>query len=732
MKHRWTAMTVLALFVCGMVGAGVRERVGEELVRRVETQHPYRGPGELEKSAAVRSETFHYDGATYIAVHFESFRLADGDYLIVRSPDGSQSWRYEGLGRAELGMSPGGFWATHIKGDTALVELYSRHDVGDHGYVIDKFARGFTESEMLGGGQAGAAPDGTEALCGADDSEWAKCYQSSEPEIYEKGRAVSRLLILGSFVCTGWLLGCEGHLVTNNHCIGNQNEANNTDFEFMAEGATCATNCFGFGCPGTIEATSGTLVKTNGSLDYSLVQLPGNLSATYGFMSFRETGPVVNERIYIPQHPAGWGKRFAVFSTAAQDQSGFCEVLSLNSPPCTGGPGDIGYYCDTQGGSSGSPVLGYSDHKVVSLHHCGDCPNRGLDPIDLIAHIGSDMPECGTEDLVGSVSIDATEYACSDLLTITVKDDSLQGAATHQVSVDSDTEVVGESVTLTATPPGSGTFIGAVQLVDGAAAADGLLSVSDGDTITVTYLDEDDGQGGVNVPRQATADADCSSPAISAVAAVNVGGASATITWGTDEPATSLVTFGETPPGSSTAEQTDLVTSHSVGLGGLLECREYFFWVSSADAVGNTSSDDNGGTYYSFETICTPPPTVPGGEGGATPLTVERLTADASQLRLHWDNQCVAAPGTAKILHGPLAQVSTLDVSGAVCSIPVFASPKSWSGVPAGDLWFVMSGDNGFGHEGSWGTDSLGQERNGAVPSGECGSFEKDLAGTCP
>ena len=39
---------------------------------------------------------------------------------------------------------------------------------------------------------------------------------------------------------------------------------------------------------------------------------------------------------------------------------------------------DIGYYCDTEGGNSGSPVLSRETHKVVALHHCANCPNRGV------------------------------------------------------------------------------------------------------------------------------------------------------------------------------------------------------------------------------------------------------------------------------------------------------------------------------------------------------------------
>ena len=33
----------------------------------------------------------------------------------------------------------------------------------------------------------------------------------------------------------------------------------------------------------------------------------------------------------------------------------------------------MGYRADTQGGSSGSPVIAISDNAVMAIHHCGGC-----------------------------------------------------------------------------------------------------------------------------------------------------------------------------------------------------------------------------------------------------------------------------------------------------------------------------------------------------------------------
>lgn len=188
--------------------------------------------------------------------------------------------------------------------------------------------------------------------------------------------------------------------MTNEHCIGTQAELNTIDFEFMAEGATCATT---LGCPGVIEASGGTLVQIDAPLDYSLV-LPDtstgtgtNLPAAYGFMQLRAAGPVLNERIYLPGHPAGWGKRIAVASTHPGDPGGLALITGLSEPTCSGGPPEVSYFADTQGGSSGSPVIAYADHRVVTLHHCAGSPactstggarNRGTAIQLVIADLG--------------------------------------------------------------------------------------------------------------------------------------------------------------------------------------------------------------------------------------------------------------------------------------------------------------------------------------------------------
>ena len=69
---------------------------------------------------------------------------------------------------------------------------------------------------------------------------------------------------------------------------------------------------------------------------------------------------------------------------------------------------------------------------------------------------------------------------------------------------------------------------------------------------------------------------------------------SATISWTTDESATSRVDYGFTTNYASTVEDTNMVTDHSVGLTDLASCTQYHYRVYSKDAYGNDRfSTDN-------------------------------------------------------------------------------------------------------------------------------------------
>jgi hypothetical protein len=442
MKRFWFVL-VLALILSTVGSSDLFSivKVGEEVIDQYETSHPYSGKG------LVWEQEFHWPDAGYISIHFSKFDLGKGDIVEITSPDGRFVYRYKEKGKKVKKLDKkkpqqlSEFWATHIPGDTAVVRLYSKNKNGGWGFVIDKWVRGYEKGyiDAVMAGLEEEATAGFEAICSSDDKEWAKCYEGTA--MYDKARAVARLLINGSGACTGWLLGSEGHLMTNNHCIATQSDAGNTDYEFMAEGATCSTSCSSWlACPGTVEASSATLVKTSSTLDYTLVLLPTNLTSTYGYMQLRNALPSLDERIYIPQHPGAKGKMLAVNS----DTDGpYAKIYSTNESPCMGGPGDIGYYADTEGGSSGSPVLGYDDNLVVALHHCANCPNRGVPIPAIITDLGSSLPANAIGGGTGPTTPDYNEALDNAVPTFATGGSAEWGMDTSTYYYDGDSAVSG-------------------------------------------------------------------------------------------------------------------------------------------------------------------------------------------------------------------------------------------------------------------------------------------------
>lgn len=92
---------------------------------------------------------------------------------------------------------------------------------------------------------------------------------------------------------------------------------------------------------------------------------------------------------------------------------------------------------------------------------------------------------------------------------------------------------------------------------------------------------------------------DTTPPVILNVQVTNITESSATVTWTTDEPSSSLVEYGfNTSYGDLTPLNSNLVTIHSVDITGLSASHTYDFRVRSRDAAGNEALSAN----YSFTT----------------------------------------------------------------------------------------------------------------------------------
>ena len=94
-------------------------------------------------------------------------------------------------------------------------------------------------------------------------------------------------------------------------------------------------------------------------------------------------------------------------------------------------------------------------------------------------------------------------------------------------------------------------------------------------------------------------------PEISDVEVPDISFASATITWTTNTTSNSRVNYGTDRPKDVTWESVQdasEVTHHSMHIEGLATGEIYYFEVVSTDGSG-TTTDNNGGEYYSFKTL---------------------------------------------------------------------------------------------------------------------------------
>jgi hypothetical protein len=202
----------------------------------------------------------------------------------------------------------------------------------------------------------------------------------------------------------------------------------------------------------------------------------------------------------------------------------------------------------------------------------------------------------------GYVDLQRDYYSCSDVVSIILADYNLAGQGTwHVESTTSHGD--SEQVTLTEADATLGVFTGMVSTGSGDPnSGDGILQVSHGQVISVVYEDVNDGTGSPASTAD-TAQADCEGPVVFNVQ-VDIPGPEPTVTFETDEPATSSVMYGVTCGGEHiTAEyEWSFETSHSLKLVGLPPKTACYFKIEVADALGNAAIDDNNGVCYVFTT----------------------------------------------------------------------------------------------------------------------------------
>lgn len=364
-------LTLVALAAAPVLAQEGRIKVGDVRPYAAETPHPY---------PKTWTDRVFSPGAEFVRVHFTGLHLGDGDSLTVSSPDGSQVWTYTGKGP----HGNGDVWSFAIDGDTAIVELKGGRGNG-WGYRIAEVGHGTIN---LSGKKN---PPIEEVICGTDGRENMACYM---PALDALQRPVNRMLFTSGasqYVCTGWLVAGSNSstMLTNNHCISTQNEASSLQALFNYQVTTCGggTNAT------TTSYAGGTLLKTNSKLDYTVMTLQGNPEATWGELTATSLRGNVGQLLYFIQHPGGNQKKIGYWEDSAQTLRCDVELVDQTYSGTTR-RSQMAYGCDSEGGSSGSPIVNAATGRVFGLHHYGGvssspCRNAATEMPEICASAGT-------------------------------------------------------------------------------------------------------------------------------------------------------------------------------------------------------------------------------------------------------------------------------------------------------------------------------------------------------
>jgi len=373
-------ITLALVFAGTYAGAQSPVKVGETLDYTASTPHPY-PVGNMDRPV-VWTDTVTSPGAAWLRIHFTGFDLAEGDFITIHGAKG-EVFRYDETGP----YGNGEFWSFATTGETAVVRLHGGASLAQ-GYTIDKIAHGTLPSDQIS----------LEVICSGDGRKNVVCYTDPPVSTFDP---VARLLFQDSgawYVCTGSLVpgSTANTLITNNHCISSQTVTETLQASFNYQAVNCK------GKASAVEPVTtyngGTFLKTSsvdGGLDYTLVTLLGSPAATWGMLTPTTLEPSPASLMLFPQHPGGGVKELGKFED--KFETTLCNVYSVHQTFGTSAPySQFNYGCDSEGGSSGSPILNGNGTRMWGLHHYGgvtSCSNAATH-MNLICQDAGSLLSC--------------------------------------------------------------------------------------------------------------------------------------------------------------------------------------------------------------------------------------------------------------------------------------------------------------------------------------------------
>ena len=352
----------------GPLWVGVHGAVGFEL-------DPSKAAFTYSDGMMVWNGSFRSAGATGVRLHLDKVNLPKGGAVYVYDDFGQAFGPY--TANADKAI-----WTNTVMGDTIHLQVHT--PMGLRG-AADKVLFEVAELVHMGDRYSFGTQSADKAFCPWNDSCIINGECQNTPNGLEEG--VAYLIFSaqgGSFICTGGLLNNTDndgtpYLLTANHCFSSSGSASSLEAYFQWT-VPCGNSCGSqFNPPGSVPRTTGsTILATSSNTDFTLVQLSQAAPAGSTFLGWT-TSPVANSsgtNLFRLSHPAGSPQAYSEHSV--NTSAGTCNTLPR---------GNFIYsdatLADTEGGSSGSPVVNSSVQVVGQLFGaCGATPSTTCDNDD--------------------------------------------------------------------------------------------------------------------------------------------------------------------------------------------------------------------------------------------------------------------------------------------------------------------------------------------------------------
>ncbi len=296
------------------------------------------------------------EGAYSINFTFSRFLIPEGAEVFVYSPNRTYKL---GAFTNKNNKIYGSLTIAPIPGNEIVIEYFEPEDAEFNGELtIGTIGHDYLNVFGVKDGQFGASGE-----CNID----INCPEGDNWQVQKK--AICRLIINNSRLCTGSLINNTSlnktpYVLSANHCISTQSEAENTVYVFNYESPSCN------GPDGSVDQSiSGAdLIATKnnyqGYLDYTLIRLSTDIPLNYKpYFAGWDSRGIIPEKETCIHHPWGDVKKISRDFDPAEIVSYVGWGYDPNSF------WRINYWDNgtTEGGSSGSPLFDQNKHIIGTL-----------------------------------------------------------------------------------------------------------------------------------------------------------------------------------------------------------------------------------------------------------------------------------------------------------------------------------------------------------------------------